>query len=120
MKPRTVDEYIDQAPGQARERLVELRHLLKEVAPEATEAIKWGTPIFEEKRILFAFAAFRLHMNFMPTAGSIEPFKNELKAFKTGKGTIQLPYDKPLPKALIKKIAIHRVKDVRENDARWM
>jgi hypothetical protein len=28
--------------------------------------------------------------------------------------------DKPLSKALIKKIAAYRVKDVRENDARWM
>jgi uncharacterized protein YdhG (YjbR/CyaY superfamily) len=120
MKPKTVDDYIDAAPEQAREKLIELRSLLKNIVPGAVESIKWGTPVFEEKRILFAFAAFKSHMNFMPTASSLEPFKKELEEFKTGKGTIQLPYDKPLPKALIKKIALHRIDDVRNNDARWM
>jgi uncharacterized protein YdhG (YjbR/CyaY superfamily) len=56
----------------------------------------------------------------MPTRSSLEPFKDELAAYTTGKDTIQFPYDKPLPKALIKKIATYRVKDVRENGARWM
>jgi len=119
-KPATVDEYIKAAPKEAQKMLRELRALLKEVAPGATEALKWGQPVFEEKRILFAFAAFKSHLNFMPTASSLEPFKKELAEYKTGKGTIQLPYDKALPKGLIKKIAKHRVKDVRENDARWM
>ena len=56
----------------------------------------------------------------MPTPSALEPFKKELAAYKTGKGSIQFPYDKPLPKLLIRKIAAYRIKDVRENDARWM
>jgi uncharacterized protein YdhG (YjbR/CyaY superfamily) len=48
------------------------------------------------------------------------PFKEELAKFQTGKDTIQFPYDKPLPKTLIRKIAAFRAKQVRENDARWM
>ena len=120
MTPRTIDDYIDQAPEHARERLIELRALLKKIVPDAVESIKWGTPVFEENRILFAFAAFKSHMNFMPTATSLEPFREELKSYKTGKGTLQLPYAQPLPKALIKRIAVHRVGDVRNNDARWM
>ncbi len=120
IKATNIDEYIDAAPVEAREKLIEIRAILNRVAPKATEAIKWGTPVFEEKRILFAFAAFKSHMNFMPTQSSLLPFQEELKDFKTGKGTIQFPYDKPLPKMLIRKIATHRAKDVRENDARWM
>lgn len=117
---KTVDEYIDEAPEHAREKLLELRQLLRKVAPKATESIKWGTPVFEENRILFAFAAHKAHINFIPTPASLDPFKDELKPFKTGKGSIQLPYDKPLPAALIKKIAKHRADDVRLNDAHWM
>ena len=119
-KPTTVDEYIKAAPKEAQEKLREIREVLKKVAPNATESIKWNTPVFEETRILFAYAAFKLHMNFMPTPSALEPFKEELADYKTGKGTIQFPYDKPLPKTLIKKIAAYRAKDVRENDARWM
>jgi uncharacterized protein YdhG (YjbR/CyaY superfamily) len=100
--------------------LRELRAILKKVAPNATEAIKWGSPVFEENRILFSFKAFKSHINFMPTRSALEPFKEELTGFKTGKDTIQLPYDKPLPKALITKIATYRARDVRENDAHWM
>jgi uncharacterized protein YdhG (YjbR/CyaY superfamily) len=56
----------------------------------------------------------------MPTRTTLKEFREELEKYKTGRDTIQFPYDKPLPKALIKKIATYRLKDVRENDARWM
>lgn len=119
-KPATVTEYIKAAPKEAQEKLKEMRAILKEAAPKATEAIKWGYPVMEEDRILFSFSAHKTHLNFMPTAPSMEPFKEDLKDYKTGKDTIQFPYDKPLPKTLIKKIAKYRIKDVKENDAKWM
>ena len=119
-KPTTVTEYINAAPKEARKTLRELRAILKKVVPNATEVIKWGYPAFEEKRILFSYAAFKTHLNFMPTHSSIKPFAAELEKYTTGKDTIQFPYDKPLPKMLISKIATYRAKDVRENDARWM
>jgi uncharacterized protein YdhG (YjbR/CyaY superfamily) len=120
IKPTTVEEYIDAAPAEAQEKLTELREVLKKVAPGAKEALKWGHPVLEENRILFSYSAHKTHLNFMPTRSSIEPFEKELKEFVTGKDTIQFPYNKPLPKALIRKIAAYRAKDVRENDARWM
>lgn len=119
-RPQTIDEYIAEAPEQGRAKLHELRAILKEIAPKATEAIKWGYPVFEEKRILFSFSAYKDHLNFMPTRRTLDPLRDELKEYKTGRDTIQFPYDKPLPKALIRKIATHRASDVRENDAHWM
>jgi uncharacterized protein YdhG (YjbR/CyaY superfamily) len=119
-RPTTVDQYIEAAPKEAQKVLREIRSLLKGVAPEATETLKWGSPVLEAKRILFSYSAHRSHLNFMPTGPALEPFKNELAEVKTGKDTIQFPYDKPLPKALIRKIAAYRVNQVRENDARWM
>jgi uncharacterized protein YdhG (YjbR/CyaY superfamily) len=55
-KPKTVDEYIDAAPREAQEKLREIRAILKQVAPNAGETLKWGSPVFEEKRILFSYA----------------------------------------------------------------
>jgi uncharacterized protein YdhG (YjbR/CyaY superfamily) len=120
IKPSSVDEYINSAPPQAREKLKEIRSILKKAAPDATELIKWGYPVLMEKRILFSYSAFKSHLNFMPTGPAMKPFMNELSEFITGKDTIQFPYDKPLPKDLILKIAEYRLKDVRENDAKWM
>jgi uncharacterized protein YdhG (YjbR/CyaY superfamily) len=119
-KATTVEEYIGNAPKEAVVKILELRSLLKEVVPDARETIKWGNPVFEEKRILFAYSAYKSHLNFMPTESSLKPFMEELKDFKTGKDTVQFPYDKPLPVSLIRKIAAYRARDVRENDARWM
>ncbi len=119
-KPHTVDEYIAAAPEQARKKLNELRAALRSVAPQASEELKWSQPVFIEKRILFSYAAHKSHLTFMPTGLALQPFRDELSAFKTGNHTVQLPYDQPLPIALIKKIAKYRHKDVMENDARWM
>ena len=120
IKAKTVDEYIEAVPEEAREMLREIRSILKKIVPNAKEAVKWGSPVFEEKRILFAYATFKSHINFMPTGYAIETFKGELAEFKTGQDTIQFPYGKPLPKALIEKIAAYRAKLVRELDAKWM
>lgn len=120
IKANSVAEYIDALPEPARQKLLELRSILMEAAPKAKEALKWGYPVLEEDRILFSYSAHKAHLNFMPTGPSMQPFKKELEAYKTGKDTIQFSYDKPLPKALIKKIARYRVKDVKENDAKWM
>jgi uncharacterized protein YdhG (YjbR/CyaY superfamily) len=120
LKPKTISEYIDAAPEEARAMLHEIHSILKKAAPDATETLKWGTPVFIEKRILFSYSAFKSHLNFMPTHSSLEPFKDELSEFNTGNDTIQFPYNKPLPAKLIQKIAAFRVKDVRENDALWM
>jgi uncharacterized protein YdhG (YjbR/CyaY superfamily) len=118
-KATTVSAYIEAAPKEAHANLRELRTILKGAAPGATEAIKWGSPVLEDERILFAYTAHRSHMNFMPTGSSLAPFKKELAQFKTGKDTVQFPYDQPLPKALIRRIAKHRVKQVKEG-AKWM
>ena len=119
-KPKHVDEYIEAAPQEAQEKLREIRAILKKVAPGAKETLKWGSPVFEDGRILFSYSAHKSHLNFSPTGPAMEPFQEELKNFKTGKDTVQFPYDKPLPKALIRKIAAFRAKQVKENDARWM
>ena len=119
-KPTTIPAYIKTAPKEGQKNLNEIYSILKKAAPDATEAIKWGSPVFEKNRILFAFAGFKLHLNFMPTPSAMEPFKTELEKYKTGKGSIQFPYDKPLPKTLITKIAKFRVKELREKDVKWM
>lgn len=119
-KPTTVTEYIAAAPREAQQKLREIRTILRQVAPNATETLKWGSPVFEERRILFAFAAFKSHLNFVPTPSAMKPFRKELAKYTTGKGSIQFPYDRPLPKTLIRKIAAFRVKELNERDAKWM
>ena len=119
-KPASVDEYIENAPAMAQPHLRRMREILRGVAPGASEAIKWGYPVLEEKRILFSFSAHKTHLNFMPTGQTLTHFREALAGYRTGKDTIQFPYDRPLPEELIREIAAYRRRDVHENDARWM
>ena len=79
------------------------------VPPEATETISYRIPAFKYKGVLVWFAAFSNHCSLFPTASVVEAFKNELKGFRTSKGTIHFPTDKPLPTALVKKLVQARV-----------
>lgn len=119
-KPTTIIEYINAAPNRAKSKLREMRTLLKKAAPGAKEEIKWSAPTYSYERILFTFAAFKQHIGFYPTPRAVSKFTKELKDYKTGKGSIQFPLDEPLPKTLITKIAKFRVKDLKDNDAKWM
>jgi uncharacterized protein YdhG (YjbR/CyaY superfamily) len=120
MRATTISEYIAQAPKESRKKLREMQACLRKAAPGAQESIKWSVPAFSYKRILFTFAAFKHHIGFYPTPNAVKAFKKELSQFKTAKGSIQFPYDKPLPVSLIKKIAAFRVKESKEKDVRWM
>ena len=113
-KPRptakNVDEYLAGLPAPARSALQKMRAAIRAVVPkEATEVISYGIPAFKTKKVLIWFAGFANHCSLFPTAAVIDEFKDELKSFTVSKGTIQFPIDKPLPLALIKRIAKARV-----------
>jgi uncharacterized protein YdhG (YjbR/CyaY superfamily) len=120
-KPTTIAAYIKAAPAAAQPHLRRMHAILKEAAPQATEAIKWGTPFFVEPRFLFAFAAHKAHLGFAPPAATLAHFAEELAAFQTTKMTLKLPYDQPLPEALIRTMAAHSLKIVgeRHDDSFW-
>ena len=115
-RPTTIAGYIRAAPRERQPHLRRLYAILKSAAPEAEEAIKWGTPFFVEPRFLFAFSAYKAHVSFAPPAAALKRFRMELARQETTMNTIQLPYDRPLPEALIRRIAQWSVRTVRERD----
>jgi uncharacterized protein YdhG (YjbR/CyaY superfamily) len=120
-RPTTIAEYIRAAPREGQPHLRRLYAILSDVAPEAEEAIKWGTPFFVEPRFLFAFSAHKAHLNFAPMAAGLEPFRKALEKYRTTRNTLQIRYSEPLPEVLVRKIALRRLRDVqaRIDDAFW-
>jgi len=120
-RPTTIAAYIQAAPRESQPHLRRLYAILKSVAPQAEEAIKWGTPFFVEPRFLFAFSAHKAHCNFAPSPAALEAFRKELADHETTKNFLQIPYDRPVPEDLIRKIAEYRLRNVREreDDAFW-
>lgn len=119
MRPKTVIEYINAAPKEARSKLREMRACVRKAAPGAIEALKWGMPAYSYRRMLVAFAAHKHHIGFYPTPSAVKAFAQDLSKFATAKGSIQFPLEKPLPAALIGKITAYRVRETVEKDAKW-
>ena len=110
MKPTSVDAYISGFPEETQRLLQQVRAAIKEMAPKAEEVISYGMPGYKMNGMLVWFAAFKNHIGFYPRGSSaIEAFSKELEEYKTSKGAIQFPMDKPLPIALIKKIVKFRL-----------
>ena len=118
-KPKNITEYIQAAPKEAREKLREMRTCIRAAAPGAKEGLKWGMPAFSYRRILVTFAAFKHHIGFYPTPSAVRAFAKDLSKFKTAKGSIQFPLEKPLPLPLISRITAFRVRENVEEDKKW-
>ena len=105
----SIDEYIAGFPPETRKVLEELRALIKTSAPGATEAISYRIPTFVLNGHLVYFGGFDKHVGFYPTGSGIEAFKEELKPYKGGKGSVRFPLGQPLPTDLIRRIVEFRV-----------
>lgn len=120
-RPTTIAQYIAAQASEAQPHLRQLHAILRSVAPKAQEAIKWNAPFFVEPRFLFSFSAFKRYCVFVPSAEVLAAFAAELASFATTKNFLKLPYDKPLPEALIRRMAKDQLKRVsaRKDDAFW-
>lgn len=104
-----IDEYIALFPEEIKEILTNIRKIIKENAPEATEKISYQMPTFFLNGNLIHFAAFKNHIGLYPTPTGIDAFKEELSKYKGAKGSVQFPLDQPIPYDLIKRIVLYRV-----------
>lgn len=109
-----IDDYISAQPKEYRASLEKIRQTIKKAAPEAEEYIGYGMPGFKMGWTLVYFALFSKHIGFYPGASGVANFKKELSGYKTSKGAIQFPLDKPIPFDSIKKITEFRVEENRE------
>lgn len=110
-KPKNIDEYIGSFDNDVQEILEKVRDTIQKAAPEAKEKISYSMPAFEQNGIVVYFAAFKNHIGLYALPSGHEAFKEELSKYKTGKGSVQFPLDKPMPFDLITKIVKFRVKE---------
>lgn len=111
--PRDIDEYIAGFPADMQEKLRKIRMTIKKAAPDAEEAISYKMPTFNLKgNYLIYFAAYKKHIALYPAPVGNEDFKEDISPYKSGKGTLQFPLDKPIPLHLIRKIVKYRVEEI--------
>lgn len=108
---KDINEFIADFPDDIQIILEKIRATIQKAAPDAKEAIKYGMPTFVLNGNLVHFAAYKNHIGFYPAPTGIDAFIEELAQYRTGKGTIQFPVDKPIPYDLITKVVKFRVEE---------
>jgi len=98
---KTIDEYIAAQPMVIQAHLDKVRATIRKAAPKAEEKMSWKMPTFWQGEDIIHFCAHKSHVGIYP--GPIEnlPFAERIAAYKTSKGAIQFPYDKPIDIKLI-------------------
>jgi uncharacterized protein YdhG (YjbR/CyaY superfamily) len=112
---KNIDEFIAGSPENTQELLKKMRSIIRKAAPGSAEAISYGIPTYKlNGRNLVHFSGYKEHIGFYPGATGIEHFTKELSGYKTSKGTVQFPLDKPLPVGLITQIVKFRIAQEKE------
>jgi len=108
---KTIDQYIAMQPERNIVPLEKIRQTIRKAAPDAEETISYQMPAFTYHGILVYFAGFKNHIGLYALPTGNTAFQKELEIYKTGKGSIQFPLDKPIPYELIRKIVKFRIKE---------
>lgn len=115
MSAHEVDVYLAALDEPKRGTLERLRKTILEIVPEAEQCISYGMPAFKlEGKAVAGFAAFKNHLSYLPHSGSVLPeLSDELDQYATSKGALQFPIDRPLSKALVRKLIAVRRRQLR-------
>ena len=105
VKPQTIDEYIAAQDESVQPMLREIRSIIQTAIPEAEERISWSMPTYWKGRNIIHFAASKNHLGIYPGDEATAAFAEELTDYSVSKGTIRLPYDRPIPEQLVVRIA---------------
>lgn len=104
-KIETIDQYIEEQDESAKPYLNEVRQIIREAIPDAIEKISRSMPTYWKGVNIIHFAASKKHLGLYPGGEATTVFADKLKDYDVSKGTIRLPYNKPLPKEPIAEIA---------------
>ena len=117
MSQQEIDEYLAKLDEPKRTTLQRLRQTIRSVVPESEEGISYGMPAFRlQGKVIAGFAAFKNHLSYLPHSGSVfAEMPDDVAGYVTSKGALQFPIDRPLPKALVKKLITIRLKQVSQS-----
>src|SRR5450759_2509746 len=111
MSKGDIDRYLAALDEPKRGTLEALRQSILEVVPQAEQCISYGMPAFKlHGKTIAGFAAFKNHVSYLPHSGSVIPaLATETKGFSGTKRSLHFAVDRPLPKALVKKLLVARM-----------
>lgn len=105
---QSIDEYIATFPAETQKILQDIRETIHAAVPDAEEVISYQIPCFKLNGPILYFSAYKNHVGIAAPPPTMEVFKEELADYKTSVSVFQVPYEKPIPKQLLTKMARYR------------
>jgi uncharacterized protein YdhG (YjbR/CyaY superfamily) len=110
---KSVDEYIESFNGLAKERLLEMRRIVREQLPTTTERLSYSMPAyFIDKKLIIYFAGFKNHIGMYPGRTNSDAYNQLAAKYAYGKSTARFLYSEALPKKIIAEFIQIRLKEV--------
>jgi hypothetical protein len=106
-----VDDYIADFPLEVKNRLLQIRNLIKSTVPKVEEYISYAMPAYNYHGVLIYFSGFKNHIGLFSVPNLHPDFLEKFKPYKTGRGSVQFPHIKALPLDFIKEILEFRVSE---------
>lgn len=106
-----VEACLAAMPEPHRALLVHVRSVIRAACPEAIETIYYGMPAFRMRgRMLLCYTAHRTHCSIYPASRFVQDALGPpLAPHLSGKATIRLTVDRPLPDELLRRIVEARI-----------
>lgn len=111
--PGEVDAYLAAQPDDIRAELERVRGIIKELAPEATERVSYGIPIFRLKKDLVGMSGHPTHCSLhVMSPGLVASMAEDLRGVKVSGSTVHFMPESPLSRDLIEKIVRARMQEI--------
>ncbi|MFN8618520.1 MAG: DUF1801 domain-containing protein [Dehalococcoidia bacterium] len=110
-----IDAYLAALPPTRRETLETLRAQLHAILPGATEVISYRLPTLRYRnRMIVSFGASGSHCALYVLSNTLlEPFREQLRGFQTGKGTVRFSPEHPIRPALVEALVRAKMVEAR-------
>lgn len=110
-KPKTIEEFISNAPEESKRIMIDLKNIIEATEPKAEGGISWNVPIYKHHGILAGFSLAKKHVSFGIDSLTPEIRENlEVKGYKTGKKTIQIKFNQEVPETEITQLIKMQIK----------
>ena len=111
-----IDVYLKRIEPSKRKELERIRSIAGKIVPHTEEDISYGMPTLKYKgKSFLGFNVHKNHIGIYPFGSEeIEKFKKDLikMNYEFSSGAIRVPFNRPFPQVLLKKIILHRIKRI--------
>lgn len=112
MTAHDIDRYLADLEEPKRATLEEVRRRILEVIPDAEQCLSYAVPAFKvQGKTVAGLAAFKNHLSYLPHSGSVlTELAAETRGYTRTSGSLHFPVGEPLPRALIKKLLVTKMR----------